>query len=156
MEIEYLQKLKENPRRYSKREEFRFEIKGISIDEIQSLEKLYNNGNHFPKSLRELLFLSGNYSYTFSWGINDSQKEMQERVRENLKQRGKMIFKPYYIIEVYDDRFFFVYLDEEDDPQIYDGNPWSSSEDWISSVDKTIKEFVEFDIDRMIEYGGVN
>ncbi len=155
MEIEYLQKLKDNPKKYSKREEFRFEIKGISIDEIQDLEKLYNNGNYFPKSLRELLFLSGEYFYTFDFGINDNQKEMQEWVREDLKQRGRMIFKPYYIIEVYSDQFFFVYLDEGDDPKIYEAHPWSSSEGWIRSLDRTIKEYVEFYIDHMNEYGGI-
>ncbi|MFC0779467.1 hypothetical protein [Flavobacterium sp. HJSW_4] len=156
MEIEYLQKLKNNPKKYSKRDEFRFEIKGINMDEIQDLEKLYNNGNHFPKSLRELLFLSGEYSYTFDLGINDNQKEMQEMFREHLKEKARVIFKPYYVIEVYSDQFFFVYLDEGDDPQIYEAHPWSSSEGWIRSVDRTIKEYVEFDIDYRTEYGDSN
>ncbi|AOC94003.1 hypothetical protein BB050_00864 [Flavobacterium anhuiense] len=154
MEIEYLQKLKDNPERYPKDREFRFGIKGISIDEIQDLEKLYNNGNHFPKCLRELLFLSGEYSYTFDYGISDSQKEMQEMFREYLEEKGRVIFKPYYIIEVYDGyQFFFVYLDEGDDPQIYEAHPGSSSGAWIRSLGRTIKEYVEFYIDNMKKYG---
>jgi len=154
MEIECLQKLKDNPERYPKDREFRFGIKGISIEEIQDLEKLYNNGNHFPKCLRELLFLSGEYSYTFDYGISDSQKEMQEEVRETLKITERVISRSFYVLGVIESKFLFVYLDEKEDPQIYSADPWNSSWVWTRNIpNRTIKSYVEFYIDNMKKYG---
>lgn len=54
MIIEYLKTLRDNPIING------YNIEGISETEIQQLEQLYNNGNTFPKVLRELLYLAGN------------------------------------------------------------------------------------------------
>jgi hypothetical protein len=150
MEIEYLQKLKDNPERITYDKKIKLEIEGISVEEIENLERFYNGGDQFPKALRELLFLAGNYSYFFDYGVNDTQKEMQEEVRETLKITERVISRPFYVLGVIDSQFLFVYLDEKEDPQIYSADPWNSSWVWTRNIpNRTIKSYVEFYIDNM-------
>jgi hypothetical protein len=59
MNIEYLTYLRDNPIKYPNDLEDQYPIKGIPLSEIEALETKYNNGNVFPKALRELLFLAG-------------------------------------------------------------------------------------------------
>lgn len=117
MEIEILKELQEYPERDS------FYNEPIPIEEIGILEQLYNNGNPFPKALKELLFLAGNGCIVFDYGINDSQQELQEMVRKKLIRYSKTISQPFYVIDVYNapEQFLFVYLDEGvEDPQVYE------------------------------------
>ena len=94
--------------------------KPISIEEILELEKQFNDGKLFPKALRELLFLAGGSCELLDYTIF-KQKELQEFIIENLKEDGLEIKRPYYVLEAYDagSRFYFVYLDEGDNPMVY-------------------------------------
>lgn len=95
--------------------------KPIPVKEILELEKQFNNGDMFPKALRELLFLAGNSCKLLDYSIFNSQKELQEFIIEDLKEDGLKMERPYYILEVYDggSPFYFVYLDEGDNPAVY-------------------------------------
>lgn len=148
MEIQYLNNLKNNPINYGVLMDF--EIDGINLEEIQILEQKWNNGNPFPKALKELLFLAGNYCYVCDYGVNENQQELQESVRKDLLENGKTIIRPFYAIDVYTFyNFLFIYLDEGDNPSIYHASPGIEN-NWIKSLfnNLTIKDLIDNRIER--------
>lgn len=151
MEIQYLTKLKDNPYENPSDLKNSLIIEGISLNEIQQLEQLYNNGNQFPKILKELLFLAGNYCYVCDYGINENQQELQEWVREDMIENGRTISRPFYAFDVYGgSQFLFIYLDEGDNPEIYEAHPYSDNNDWIRHLNNlTIKSLVDSCIERV-------
>jgi hypothetical protein len=56
------------------------------------------------------------------YGLADSQQEMQEEVRERLAKAHQEITRPFMAIDVYNvaDQFVFIYLDEGDNPPVYE------------------------------------
>ena len=152
MNIQYLTKLKDNPIEYSEDTDFRFPIKGISEAEITQLEQTWNNGNPFPKVLKELLYLAGEDCYVFDYGIPENQNEMQEWVREQMTEMNKTITRPFYAIDLYGgDQFLFIYLDEGDNPDIYQASAYESNSIWFRNINHTIKSLSERRIDRVKE-----
>lgn len=114
MEIQYLKKLKDYPSMYERT------CEPISLEEIAQLEQLYNNGNPFPKVLKEYLYLAGNFCTVIDSGISDTQQEFQEYMRELLLENDKVYTRPFYALETYsNDWFIFIYLDEGDNPNLY-------------------------------------
>lgn len=120
MEIEYLKELELNPYNFGYPD---LKNKSISLAEIENLEQLYSNGKSFPKALKELLFLAGAYCYILDYGIFNSQQEIQDFVRELLAEDNLSIERPFFVIDVYNagDQFLYVYLDEGDNPAVYEG-----------------------------------
>ncbi|MCC2589769.1 hypothetical protein [Chryseobacterium sp. MFBS3-17] len=112
-----MQYLRDNPKSSSGAT---FSIEPIPLSEIQYLETKYNNGVIFPKALRELLFLAGEYCYVLDYNIYDSQEELQDEAREWLQKYNRSISRPFFAIDVYNagEQFLFVYLDEGDDPVV--------------------------------------
>ena len=151
MEIQYLKKLQNNPYENPSDLQNSFIIKGITLNEIQQLELLYNSGNPFPIVLKELLFLAGSYCYVCDYGINETQQKLQEWVREDMTDNTRIISRPFYAFDVYGgDQFLFIYLDEGDNPTIYEANPWTDGENWIKHLDNlTIKSLVDDGIERV-------
>ncbi|MGF7038864.1 hypothetical protein [Mucilaginibacter lappiensis] len=100
---------------------YSFVLKPLTIDEIVNLEVTYNNGNQFPASLRELLFLAGQDCYVLDYGLNDTQEEMQDDTRDRLVRYNFSITCPFFVIDVHrSEAFLFVYLDEGvSDPMVY-------------------------------------
>jgi len=128
MEIKYQTALNNNPvirpttGDFANGRNYSFSLKPLTIDDIVNLEATYNSGNQFPPSLRELLFLAGQRCYVLDYGLNDTQAEMQEDVRENLVDRTlNILTRPYFVIDMHrSDAFLFVYLDEGvNDPLVY-------------------------------------
>ena len=121
MNIEILTKLKDNPKRNPNKLGYEFANEGLSVVEIEQLELDWNNGNNFPKALRELLYLGGAYCYCFSYSFYDTQNEMQIGQRELMQFRGHNLNRPFYIVDSYEgSEFLFVYLDEDQlDPAVY-------------------------------------
>lgn len=121
MDINFLQQLRDNPSAYPNDTDFKDTIEPISIEEIESLEQVYNGGNQFPKALRELLYLAGNSCYVLDHGQYDTQQNMQTAVREWLVKYSKTITRPFFAIDVYNakEQFLYVYLDEGDNPFVY-------------------------------------
>jgi hypothetical protein len=121
MQINYLKKLQENPKGSQNENPMR----GLTLQEIQQLEVLWNNGNPFPVVLKEYLFLGGEYCWVFEM---DSPHELR---RSALYQMSiaeppfTMPSRPYIIIGVNatsgSQQFMFIFLDETaPDPMLYD------------------------------------
>lgn len=153
MEIQYLTLLRDNPERRPKHPTNKGRIQPISLDEISTLEQLYNNGHLFPKSLRELLFLAGQSCYVLDHGIWDTQQEMQEYVRRKMTTNSRTITRPFFAVDLYNgnEQFIFVYLDEGDDPNTYEGyysfDPnEDDGDDWISPLRLTLTDLVNHGI----------
>ncbi len=150
MNIEYLKILRDNPYEYPQNLEESFTIEGISLTEIEQLEQTWNNGNPFPKALRELLFLAGDYCYVFNFGIYDTQQELQEAMREDLVDNGKTITRPFYVMDTWNaDQYYFVYLDEGENPNIYEALPYEDSSIWLRNTHNNIKSLAEHRIARV-------
>lgn len=151
MEIKYLTQLQNNPTR-----DRIFTNESLEISEIEALEGAYNNDSVFPKALRELLFLAGKYCIIFDFGLHDSQQELQEFVRSNLLEEGKSISRPFYVIDIYNayDQFLFIYLDEGDNPPIYEATYTqlsAMSEYWIRKVQPSLSNLVNLRIQAIKE-----
>lgn len=145
MDIEYLTQLKNNPIKFSNYTENRFENRGISETEIAQLEQSYNSSNPFPKVLKELLFLAGDFCYLFD--IGDSQQDLQDWFRDLMTEYNKTISRPFYVIDTNQgDDFRIIYLDEGDNPPIYYTSPDVSGEEWIkkNTFNDTIQSLVEY------------
>lgn len=131
MHIKYLKLLRDNPADHLQSSEYYFPNDPMTINEIEYLEQKYNNGDKFPQALRELLFLSGKGSYVndilYAGNLNETpnpQEKMNDRLRAILTDvnNGTLpITRPFYIIDggAGSGTFLFVYLDEGDDPNVY-------------------------------------
>jgi len=147
MNIEKLIALRDNPIKIGISQNF--ENKPISFNEILVLEQHYNQGHPFPKALRELLFLAGEYCYVMDFGIGGSQQEMQDDARTCLIELNYSINRPFFVVDVYNggEQFLFVYLDEEvDDPIIYEAYLYPLE---VRSLGKKLSDFIEFRINKV-------
>lgn len=151
MNIQYLKKLQTNPSLEINNSGYFSSIKGISETEIKSLEQLYNNENPFPKVLKELLLLAGTNCFVCDYGINKTQQELQEWVREDMLENERTISRPFFAFDVYGgSQFLFIYLDEGDNPEIYEAHPYSNDDNWIRHLNNlTIKNLVDNGIERI-------
>ncbi|MEO3408197.1 hypothetical protein AAFN85_30060 [Mucilaginibacter sp. CAU 1740] len=144
MEIEYLNQLNKYPSVTRARGYVKY-LKPIAMDEIISLEKTYNGGNPFPKALRELLYIAGEYCYVLAYYKNN-QAKMQEIAREDLADYELSISRPFYVVDVYNahDQFLFVYLDEgKDDPTLYEAVfGGDAARGWIHTLNTTLAQFI--------------
>lgn len=132
--------------------ELGFPNEPIPLSEIEQLEQLYNNGVPFPKALRELLFLAGDYCNVLDYGPTDSQQELQDFFREELADVSIVLPNPFFALERHSGgEYSWVYLNQGDNPIIYMGDPhWIEFKpDWSRSINKTIPEYVNAAIDRL-------
>lgn len=122
MEISILKKYNNNKTNIDK---YRLQNpEGKTVEDIEELEQLFNQGNPFPKAFREYLFIGGKFN---SLGIQDGTdgniKGLHEFYKEKMKQRGVSIERPFLIFDNFEgESFMFIYLDEGNDPQ-----PWNFS-----------------------------
>ena len=146
MNITYLTKLQENPVKGS------FSNEPLSLNEIQQLENLYFSGNSFPKALAEMLFLAGQYCIVLDFGDNDNQQELQDYVRSKMINKNKSINRPFYVIDIYNatDQFVFVYLDEGENPSVYEAH-YYDDQNWITKIDDSLSKFIFDLINRVIQ-----
>jgi len=151
MEIKYLTQLKNNPSGNPTSLTYKKTIVPIPLEEITQLEVLFNNNNAFPVALKELLFLAGNYCYVLDMGTFNTQQDMQEYMRQRLNIDGKVITRPFYIIDVYNAtyQFLFVYLDEGDNPAVYEANYYKETPDWIHPVKNSLSGYIDALIQRV-------
>jgi hypothetical protein len=147
MTIQYLQKLKNNPSLEIQGSGSFITLQGLSLNEVEQLENLYNNGNEFPLVLKELLLIAGKRCYAFDFGEigNQVQEKMQEYSRMLMQKNNRTIVRPFYAIDLnVSGEFLFIYLDEGDNPQIYNAAPWEESTEWIELFPNvTIQSIVE-------------
>jgi hypothetical protein len=157
MNIQFLTILRDNPIQYGT--EFNFENEGIPLSEIQQLEQAWNNQNPFPIALKELLYLAGSFCYVLDTGWNNTQQSMQTKAREWMLDYNRNITRPFYVIDVYNagDQFLMVYLDEGDNPNVYSANlpqGWEQNGMWLTNIDRTLKDFLAFRINKVKQ--GIN
>lgn len=154
MNIKYLINLKNIPVGNPGGIDFKDEIKGISLTEIQQLKQSWNNGKEFPTALSELLFLAGDDCYVLDKGLMESQQEMQEEARQWMIDFNRAISRPFYVIDVYNagEGFLFVYLDDGEDPKVNSTYlPHRDYDDasWLSSTDRSLSNFINFRINKV-------
>lgn len=114
MNINYLQKLRDNPSDGTTN-------RGISLSQIMHLEQVFNNGNPFPIVLKEFLYLAGDYCYVMDTGPWDSIEEMNiEHRADYLNIYGVTLNRPYLFLDVVGGNGeLFMFLDEGDNPNLY-------------------------------------
>jgi len=122
MQIEYLKSYDANKSNY-KLDSDKNPV-GKTIAQIEALEAEFNQGNPFPKAFREYLFIGGDYN---AISFNDSKgnfKAEHDSFDHDIRKRGIEIKRPYMVFTGNDDGTIasFIYLDEGDDPQ-----PWNGS-----------------------------
>ena len=150
MEIIYLKYLQANPRTLEPTGEMSIPDRPIPLSEIEQLEQLYNNGAPFPKALRELLFLAGDYCNVLEYGVYDTRQEIQEDFRDDLVRLNKTLSRPYFVIECHLGAVYsFVYLDEGDNPLLYYCNLYEDESEWLVTYNQTIPEYINDAIDRL-------
>ncbi|MFN0256780.1 hypothetical protein [Pedobacter ureilyticus] len=159
MEIRYLKSLRDNPAAFYDNTEFRDEIKPISLAEISELETLYNNGLAFPIALKELLFLAGDNCYVLDYGSEtQSQNDLQEWVREKMLEYDRIIARPFYVLDIYNalDQFVFIYLDEGDDPSVYEGvysgineTGIQTTDGWIHKLRPNLSDYIKTSVENV-------
>lgn len=142
MNIQLLKQLEENPIKFGKTKNF--VIQGIPESEILQLEQTWNNGNPFPIVLRELLFLAGKDCYVLDYGIGDTQQGMQEWAREMMLDNGIVESRPFYVFDFYGGyNFRFIYLDEGNNPEVYEGYPhYDEAPSWKRALGNTIQYII--------------
>ena len=98
--------------------------KGLSLERIEALEQAYNNGNPFPRGLRELLYLAGDDCNVLDYSTDTAEK-LQQRARQKLTSYGMTtLTRPFYCIDTMGGyasaAFTFVYTDVPgEDPLLY-------------------------------------
>ncbi|MEY8760493.1 hypothetical protein [Chryseobacterium tongliaoense] len=153
MEIQFLKHLQNNPAAYPNDPEYEGRIKPISLTEIQQLEVKYNNGNAFPKVLKELLFLAGKNCYVLDYNIFETQEELQDAARAWLQMYNRVINRKFFVVDAYNagDQFLFIYLDEGDDPIIRQAYlPLRNDTQFVTTLlGRTLSQYIKDQIDVM-------
>jgi hypothetical protein len=149
MEVKYLTILKDHPEIGGPTGLVK-KLVGLTEAEIADLENHYNNGNPFPQALNELLFLAGKYCYVLDYGRKQTQTILQDFGRRQLIRRNRNIphNRPFFVIDIYNpnEQFLFVYLDEAQDPTVYElilYNLSPSEGHWLHSVGGTLSQYIE-------------
>lgn len=94
--------------------------KPMPLSEIEALEQQYNNGNPYPKVVRELLLISGKGGGVLSLYAHEIQGEVRNDMQSYNPSR--VIGRPFFAFEFSPDipAFYMVYTDEGvDDPLVY-------------------------------------
>ncbi len=149
MEIQYLQKLKENDKIDSQR------IKGVTESEIQKVEQKLEIS--FPKAYKEYLYLAGEYSGNLHMLETDDLKTLssdfyKDVLSEDMRETKTIIERPFWVFAdgIGDQGFWFFYLDENDEnpeTHYYAYKPTYVYEAVIGSHNLTFSEFIEGRID---------
>lgn len=153
MNIVYLKSLQQNPVEYG--DGWDTTIIPVSLQDIGQLELLYNSGNPFPIALKELLYLAGADCYVLDYGLNDTQQELQEYVRGRMQETGRSISRPFYVIDIYNagGQFLFVYLDEGDNPVVYEGHYYDNVHfsSWIRQIMPSLSDLIDHRVERVLK-----
>ncbi|UIR57864.1 SMI1/KNR4 family protein [Sphingobacterium sp. SRCM116780] len=148
MEIQYLTKMKNNPK------VGRFENEGISEVEIEKLEQWFTI--KFPQAYKEFLYLGGKTEQIID-GWSSEAKYLNWR-QQNIKESMESIdlkLRPYFAFADFNgSNCFFFFIGEGDNPSIYkyDENKIYTNENGDEIYyKKTEDSFSDF-IDSFIDY----
>ena len=118
MEIKYLKTFQQNPRS-NMSNTFGGNIP-MSLEEIQQLEQLWNNGKPFPVVIREFLSIAGKHNWLFEGG---NPEFIRSLILSDNKRINVPLDRPF--IGLYAGlsypQFFLVFCDEDQvDPDLYE------------------------------------
>lgn len=119
MEIKFLKSYRDNPILKTRK------AKGLTIERIKELEKKLNNGKSFPKTFSEFLFIGGDYSalgfdYEGYYENGEQYIALKDHYEDIMPKYKVSLNRPYAILDSYDGlTFMFIFLDEGDDPRVY-------------------------------------
>lgn len=112
MEIQYLTKMKNNPKIG------RWENRGISEQKIEKLEQDFKI--KFPQAYKEFLFLGGEFQNCIDWNTNYQYLDWTQTNLKESMDDVNLHLKPHFIFGEYgNDQCLFFFLDEGDNPPIY-------------------------------------
>jgi hypothetical protein len=144
LNLEYLKKLQNHSLINGIKDE------GISEEEIRQLEQSFNRGKTFPKVVRELLFLAGNFCHFLDYSIYDSQLEMQTEERGELLSFFKVtIARPHFFVCLASHGMpVFLYLDEGDDPNLHQIVNHPTQDNYSRPIGCSLKTLINHRIER--------
>jgi hypothetical protein len=155
MNIELLTYLRDNPKEYPQDPDpnDQWPNRGLSLETITAFEMKYNNGNPFPKVLKELLYLAGEFCYVLAYDNSDTMEEMQDRQRQFFIDYNVPEFtRPFFVLDLYNfgDGFTFMYLDDGDNPPLF---YFDFEENKVYNLNSNLVEWIKEGIDR-VKAGG--
>ena len=114
MTTQYMQKLEIAIEKYPKRSTPMTTAETTAIEEQFDIE--------LPIAYKEYLSLTGKYSSMIklvSWleHLSEDQKRAKQLLKEY--QLEKLIKKDFWVVADFDDAFFYIHLDEGDNPPVY-------------------------------------
>lgn len=96
---------------------------GLNEEEIVEMELALNEAKPFPQTLREYLYIGGDFNCI---SMNEGGKNIPKAslyFRAELGKRGFDISRPIVMVHIFEGKCgTFIYLDEGDDPK-----PWNCS-----------------------------
>ncbi|MDR6761149.1 hypothetical protein J2Y38_001347 [Flavobacterium sp. 2755] len=67
-----------------------------------------------------------------------------------MDDNNRSINRPFFAFDVYGgDTFLFIYLDEGDNPPVFQAQPYSDYDNWIRPLNQTIQSIINIGIDRV-------
>lgn len=96
-------------------------LEGLSESRITEIETAVNNGDAFPKALREFLYIGGLWNNIGVGGPVNGWWDKFQGYKKQLVSRGNLPSRPIFIFSSFEEVVAsFIYLDEGDDPR-----PWN-------------------------------
>ncbi|CAA0172105.1 hypothetical protein [Tenacibaculum maritimum] len=141
MELKYMKQLKDTPNLSS-----RIPLKGLEIETVIEIRKLFNEGKKFPLAFEEYLNIGGESEATgmvFEW---DDFEQLREDCEESLEYTGYKMDRPYFVFDQLDGQYSIFFLDEDmEDPDVYILFPtgaYGSGEPLLRNVKYTFSKMI--------------
>ncbi|CAA0162795.1 hypothetical protein V2595_05925 [Tenacibaculum maritimum] len=141
MELKYMKQLKDTPNLSS-----RIPLKGLEIETVIEIRKLFNEGKKFPLAFEEYLNIGGESEATgmvFEW---DDFEQLREDCEESLEYTGYKMDRPYFVFDQLDGQYSIFFLDEDtEDPNVYILDPsgaYEGNEPFLKDVKYTFSKMI--------------
>ena len=123
--------------------------RGISESEILLFEQ---KTGVLPVALKEFLYLAGEFSISISANaLNQGLEDYEfrhEQFQEALDDAKISISRPYYALsEVNGDQFDFIYLDEGENPPVYNIYCWDDEKYKLERRAKSFSDWIDQEIE---------
>lgn len=82
----------------------------------------------------------------------DSQADIQEGVRDRIQEFNKSITRPFYVFDSTSGLYYFIYLDEGNNPNYNVMDPFEpDNSKWLESWHLTIQDLVNYGVEDIKE-----
>ncbi|WP_143032759.1 hypothetical protein [Tenacibaculum sp. MAR_2010_89] len=124
----------------------RIPLKGLEIETVIEIRKLFNEGKKFPLAFEEYLSIGGESEATgmvFEW---DDFEQLREDCEESLEYTGYKMDRPYFVFDQLDAIYSIFFLDEDkEDPNVYILDPsgaYEGNEPFLKDVKYTFSKMI--------------